>query len=115
VTGNFTRTIIDIIEDVRIVNGHNGERKIITRKLQPREEEFKGGYLVYFPQGHSIFVAEDDREQLMRIGVLDDPRLVDMETGEDVPDDYALSPKEIVARKTHNRPRAPGQHVEQEG
>jgi hypothetical protein len=105
VTGKFRRQITDIIEDVKIVNGHNGERKIITRKMSQRWEEFNDGYYIYFPQGHSIFVAADDEEQLQRIGILNDPRLVDMESGEIIPENYALTPKEIVERKTRNRPR----------
>lgn len=105
VTGKFRRQVTDITEDVKIVNGANGERKIITRKMAQRWEEFSDGYFVYFPQGHSIFVAADDVEQLQRIGVLQEPRMVDMETGEVIPDHYSLSPKEIVERKTRNRPR----------
>ena len=34
--------------------------------------------------------------------------MVDMETGEIVPDDFNLTPKEIVQRKERNRPRATG-------
>lgn len=105
VSGRFRRQVTDIMEDVKVVNGHNGEQKIITRKMAQRWEEFNEGYMVYFPQGHSIFVAADDVEQLQRIGVLNDPRMVDMESGEIVPENYALSPKEIVERKTRNRPR----------
>jgi hypothetical protein len=44
--------------------------------------------------------------------VLSDPKLVDMESGETVPLDYNLTPKEIVERKTKNRPRPPGAMVE---
>lgn len=109
VEGAFKRTVIDIVEDVKVVNGHNGERKIITRKLVPKVETFPAGYMLYFPQGHSIFVAADDKPQLERLGVLDVAPRVDMESGEEVPDDFHLSPKEIVQRKTQNRPRPPGE------
>lgn len=61
--------------------------------------------MIYFPQGHSMFVAADDTEQLMRIGVLEEPGLVDMNTGEVIPAGYNLSPKEIVNSKQRNRPR----------
>lgn len=105
ISGKFRRQVTDIVEDVKVVNGHNGERKIITRKMQQRWEEFTDGYHIYFPQGHSIFVAGDDVEQLQRIGVLNDPRMIDMESGEVIPENYALTPKEIVERKTRNRPR----------
>jgi hypothetical protein len=105
VQGEFRRTITRIVEDVRTVSTGTTEKKIITRKMQPEVELFDEGYMIYFPQGHSMFVAADDTEQLIRIGVFNDPKLVDMETGEPVPDDFDLSPKEIVERKTRNRPR----------
>ena len=95
-----------IEEDVRKV-GPTGNKEIITRRLVPKKVEFKGGYMVYFPQGHSIFVPEHDKEQLHRLGVLRNPAYVDMESGEVVPENYNLSPKEIVERKEANRPRSP--------
>lgn len=104
VHGNFTRMVMHIEEDVRNV-GPTGNKQIITRKLIPKQEVFHDGYMVYFPQGHSMFVAADDEEQLQRIGVLEQPRLVDMNSGEEVPNNIALSPKEIVERSQHNRPR----------
>jgi hypothetical protein len=101
VTGKFKRTVMHIEEDVREV-GPLKNKQIIARKLVAVEEEFEDGYMIYFPQGHSMFVAADDEEQLKRIGVLEEPRVVDMNTG----DLIALSPKEIVERKQLNRPRA---------
>lgn len=105
VTGNFTRLVMHIEEDVREV-GPLKNKQIIARKLVPKQEVFHEGYMVYFPQGHSIFIAADDEDQLKRIGVLEQPSLVDMNSGEYVPANYQLSPKEIVERKQHNRPRA---------
>jgi len=107
VTGSFKRVVMHIEEEVRQV-GALKDKSIITRKIRPIEEEVTEGYMIYFPQGHSIFVAADDTEQLRRIGVLQDPRMVDMESGEEVPDGFGLSPKEIVERKTQNRPRPTG-------
>jgi hypothetical protein len=104
ITGKFKRTITQIVEDVRMV-GPLKDKSIIARKMVPIEEEFSEGYMIYYPQGHSIFVAADDTDQLMRLGVLDDPRYVDMDSGEEVPDGYNLTPKEIVQRKERNRPR----------
>lgn len=105
ITGKFTRMVIHIEEDVRKV-GPLGNKEVITRKLVPKLEEFSEGYMVYFPQGHSMFIAVDDEDQLRRIGVLEQPRLVDMNSGEEVPADIALTPKELVERKQHNRPRS---------
>ena len=112
ITGNFWRMTMAIEEDVRIITNATGEKKIITRKLVPKRETFPDGYMLYFPQGHSIFVAADDKDQLHRLGVLEDPSLVDMSSGEAVPEDYSLTPKEIVERKTRNRPRPPGAMTE---
>ena len=108
VTGNFFRMIMDITEDVRLVGNGSVEKKVITRKMVPRKEMFTEGWMIYFPQGHSMFVAADDTEQLQRIGVLEQPAYVDMNSGEVVPANLHLSPKEIVERKQHNRPRTTG-------
>ena len=107
VTGKFKRTVMHISEDVRMI-GPLKDKAIITRKMEPIEEEFTEGYMIYYPQGHSMFIAADDTDQLMRVGVTQDPKLVDMETGELVPDSFNLSPKEIVERHERNRPRATG-------
>jgi hypothetical protein len=107
VTGNFVRTVMHIEEDVRKV-GPNQDKSIITRKLVPKQEVFHEGYMVYFPQGHSMFIAADDESQLVRVGVTEQPKMVDMNTGEEVPDQLTLSPKDIVERKQHNRPRSTG-------
>ena len=63
--GNFTRMVMHIEEDVRNI-GPLGNKQVITRKLVPKREEFKEGYMVYFPQGHSMFVAADDEVELHR-------------------------------------------------
>ena len=106
ITGTFTRTVIAFEETnkTRIINGV--ERILTTRKMMPVTETFEDGYDIYYPQGHHIFVAADDTDQLNFLGVLDAPRRVDMSSGEDVPEEYDLSPKEIVERKQRNRPRA---------
>lgn len=107
-TGNFTRMIMHIEEDIREV-GPLKNKQIIARKLTRKVEEFTEGYMIYFPQGHSIFVAADDQEQLDRIGVFGRPQTVDMNSGEVVPDSFAMTPKEIVENKQRNRPRAASQ------
>jgi len=108
VTGDFYRTVMHIEEEVREV-GPLKNKQIIARKLVPKQEVFHEGYMVYFPQGHSMFVAADDEQQLQRIGVLETPTIVDMVTGEVMPNDMAnMTPKEIVDAKTRAkyRPRA---------
>jgi hypothetical protein len=107
VTGDFLRTVMHIEEDVRMV-GPTQNKPLVTRKLIAKQEVFHDGFMVYFPQGHSIFIAADDEAQLVRVGVMESPRLVDMNTGEEVPDQLNLSPKDIVERKLRNRPRSTG-------
>ena len=99
VTGRFFRMVMHIEEDVREV-GPLKDKKIISRKLVPKQEEFSEGYMIYFPQGHSMFVAADDTEQLQRIGVLEQPQMIDMNSGEVIPMQFNLSPKELVEAKT---------------
>lgn len=104
VTGKFQQPVTRIEQDVKHV-GIDGERKIITNKMVHEMRTVEEGYMIYFPQGHSMFVPVDDTDQLERIGVFRDPRSIEMSSGEEVPDEYALTPKEIVARKERNRPR----------
>ena len=61
------------------------------------------GYMVYFPAGHSIFV--ETQEELIRLGFMKGPPIVDMETGEIMEVGETLSPKEIVQRATRARER----------
>jgi hypothetical protein len=67
VTGDFLRTVMHIEEDVRMV-GPTQNKPLVTRKLIAKQEVFHDGFMVYFPQGHSIFIAADDEAQLMRDG-----------------------------------------------
>jgi hypothetical protein len=62
-------------------------------------EEIKGGYMVYFAQGHSIYV--ETAEELARLGLSEDAKIVDMESGEVAPDSV-ISLKARVASKTRN-------------
>lgn len=109
VEGKFFRMVMHIEEDVREV-GPLKNKQIISRKLVPHREEFNEGYMIYFPQGHSMFVAADDIEQLQRIGVLEQPQMIDMNSGEVVPAQLNMSPKDLVEAKTKAkyRPRATG-------
>ena len=104
ITGTFWRMVMHIEEDVRKV-GPLQNKEVITRKLVPKKEEFSEGYMIYFPQGHSMFVAADDTEQLQRIGVLGAPKLIDMNSGEEIPDESNLTPKELVERAGNRRGR----------
>lgn len=62
-----------------------------------KEIEVDAGYVVYFPRGHSIRVSE---QELNRLGLNQDPSLVDMESGEAIGPANRLSLKERVSRKT---------------
>jgi hypothetical protein len=106
VTGEFKLPITLLTQDVKKV-GFNNDKTIIVNKMEHSTRTVTEGYMLYFPQGHSIFIAADDEEQLNRLGVLGPPRRVDMNSGEVVPEDFELTPKQIVERKQHNRPRPP--------
>jgi hypothetical protein len=105
VTGEFTRDITRIVEDVRVVNGANGERKIITRRMVKEKEQFTEAIMLYFPQGHSMMIPADDHEQLIRLGIMRDPALVDMESGEVAPPHFHMTPKDVVEASQQVRRR----------
>ncbi len=86
-----------------------------TRRVGKKSADPKGGLIfsdevvevgeawnVYFPSGHSIRI--ESKQEMIRLGYMDPPPVVDMETGEEVPGMDNLSPKQIVQRNTH-RPR----------
>lgn len=104
VTGKFHLPITILERDVRTV-GFNNEKSITVNKMTHKTRTVEEGYMLYFPQGHSMFIAADDTAQLERVGVFRKPQQIDMNSGEVVPEDYALSPKEMVQRAERNRPR----------
>lgn len=72
--------------------------------FETEEVEAPFGYMVYFPQGHSLRVKS--LEELRRLGFHRQPGLVDMESGEVIKEDTeTLSLKDRVLRKT-SAPRA---------
>lgn len=77
---NFTRTVAK----------HDGKTFSYAKKSE------KGGYMVYFPQGHSIHVRTD--KELKRLGFDRPSGFIDMESGEEVPLNMSL--KERSIRKT---------------
>jgi len=52
-----------------------------SRQLTVEEVDAEGGYMVYFPKGHSIRVFDD--EHLKVLGFDQPAKLIDMETGEE--------------------------------
>lgn len=77
---------------IRTVANHNG------KGLSYEKKDTKCGYMVYFPQGHSIHVRT--RAELKRLGFDRQAGLIDMESGEEVPVNANRSLKEHVNRKT---------------
>lgn len=106
IEGEFEVPITTITPDVKTV-GHHAERSVTINKMVHSTRIVKSGYMLYFPQKHSMFVAADDYDQIERLGIKQRPRRVDMNSGEVVPEDFDLSPKELVARAEVNRPRPP--------
>jgi hypothetical protein len=64
------------------------------------DEEIDKGYMVYFPNGHSIRVRTD--KEMRRLGFLENPELLDMESGETVQQGN-MTLKENSRRKTKTR------------
>lgn len=62
--------------------------------------KIKGGFMAYFPNGHSTFFESEAK--LREAGLELEPKLVNLATGEEVPEDF-LSIKSLVASKTRSR------------
>lgn len=60
----------------RRIAKHNGKTFSYAEKTE------KGGFMVYFPQGHSIHVRTE--RELKRLGFDRAPSMIDMVTGEEV-------------------------------
>jgi hypothetical protein len=75
----------------------------ITKGLVFSDEtvEIPEGWDVYFPSGHSVRI--ESRQEMIRLGYMDPPPMIDMETGEEIPTVDTYSPKEIVKRNTQPR------------
>lgn len=90
---------------VEAVEGHKTVMRATYNKEKggfdytPVKEEW--GFMVYFPGGHSLRVK--DVKELERLGFTDKPKLVDLETGEEVPQHFDNSPKAMVQRNTQTR------------
>lgn len=65
---------------------------------QDVEETIKGGFMVYFPKHHSIFVESE--AQLHRLGITGESGFVDMATGTPVEHANVVSLKGEVERNT---------------
>lgn len=67
--------------------------------------EEPGGYMVYFPKGHSIRVRT--RAELERLGFHKKPKRVamdvDVDTHEEEDDPQTITPKQLVAKRTTRR------------
>lgn len=66
--------------------------------LSYEKKKANKGFMVYFPQGHSIHVPNE--KELKRLGFHRQPGMIDMVSGEEVPMQANMSLKERVARKT---------------
>lgn len=90
--GDFSRPIVRYSKD---------ENKKPVRNEET--EEYKGGFMVYFPRGHSIFVK--DVKELERLGFSEQPPLVDMNSG-DVVGTLGIPLAQVVTKQSNARPAA---------
>jgi hypothetical protein len=81
----------------------NNAGKSVSNGFNFEPKEVDGGFMVYFPAGHSIRVK--DEQELQRLGFMGPAPLVDMNTGEIVPVSPNVSLKDRAGRKTSNRRR----------
>lgn len=97
------RYVPELDEEEKPVRDENGRiRKVRTEKVENIAEGQKV-YNVYFPQGHFIQVVGE--QSLKDLNLDGEPKLVDMNSGEEVPEGFN-SLKALVASKTHSRRRA---------
>lgn len=92
--GTFTRTIAKFNDE--------------THRLEYEEVECERGWMIYFPQGHSMHIT--NAAEMKRLGYTDGPSMVDMETGDDVVQLHQLgnTPKDVVQRRTRETKPAAG-------
>jgi len=79
-------------KSIRTIANHDGK----TFTFEKKDDQC--GYMVYFPQGHSIHIRT--KGELKRLGFHRQANLIDMESGEEVPLAMNRSLKEHVNRKT---------------
>lgn len=91
--------------EVEDVSNQTHKRCVITKHskgvFETEEVEDTRGYMVYMPQGHSIHVRSKD--ELRRLGFLGQGHIVDMNSGEVVPETREVSLKELNERRTRSR------------
>lgn len=79
VTGEFTRTVYDIVEEaIDVVSPAGVTRTRVKRTIKAIEQPYDKGIFVQYPRGHSIMVPYDDHEQIARLGLINTPDLVDL-------------------------------------
>jgi len=71
--------------------------------MKQETDEVPRGWNVYFPAGHSIRIRSET--EMRRLGFLEAPSLLDMESGEAV-QSMNMSLKENARRKTRSRKRS---------
>lgn len=90
-------------ENGKLIKDENG--KVSQKRTDEVIDIAKGQpvYDVYFPQGHSLRVVGE--QSLKELNLDGDPPMIDMNSGEDVPEGFN-SLKALVASRTHTKRRA---------
>lgn len=79
VTGSFERTRYDVVhEEVTRIGAGGEEKTFIRSRLVPIPQVMDKMIVVKFPKGHSVGFFLDDKEELTRYGLLNDPRIVNV-------------------------------------
>jgi hypothetical protein len=74
--------------------------------FQHEEVEEDAGYMIYFPSGASMRARNAEHLRILGIDPSVVPGLVDMETGEEVPQPERRSLKQVAASKSTGRKRS---------
>ncbi len=71
--------------EVEVLEGHDMVIKTVLEdgKFVEKELKIPKGWMVYFPSGHSCRIRKE--AEMVRLGFLNDPSMIDMESGEPAP------------------------------
>jgi len=86
------------VEDFDGVVKHRTVSKSPGRPFEFKTVKEEDGWMVYFPAGHSLRIRKES--EMIRLGFMDAPDLVDTNTGEIVPQVEMPSLKDEVRRKS---------------
>lgn len=100
--GKVRREIVQVLREPDVIDP---KTKIVLQRgkyigMERTTHLEDAGYMVYFPQGHSLRMSH---EELVRNGFHNTADMVDMETGERIVPDRPMTLKDMVEGRTRRR------------